>query len=95
MPFQYVQVTFLFFETYLFNILGLIIPISILYCLNLLFVLMLAFTHHDLLPFQYDNFDCELTYLRTISLRIFFESMPKINFSGAELIFLPGFWEHC
>lgn len=39
------------------------------------------------------TFDYELTYLRTLSLRIFFESVPKINCSRVNVIFLPSFWE--
>ena len=34
-------------------------------------------------------------YILELYLRIFFESVPKVNFSRAELIFQPGFWEYC
>lgn len=34
-------------------------------------------------------------YILELYLRIFFESVPKINFSRAESIFQPGFWEYC
>lgn len=50
-----------------------------------------AFTHCFLLGVII--FDCGLTYLRTLSLRVFFESVPKISFSTVNVLFLQSFWK--
>lgn len=66
-----------------------------IYCLNLLFVVFQLSLIIIFFLLRLIILIVNVIYILELYLRIFFESVPKINFSRTELVFQPGFWKYC